>query len=897
MEKGTSINHYEIVDKLGEGGMGVVYKATDTKLNRTVALKFLPPHLTKSKKDEQRFIREAQAAAALNHPNICTIHNVEEYEGRNFISMEFIDGVTLREKLHSGNLTPANALEYGIRIVSALSEAHEKGIVHRDIKPGNIMVDSKDRVKVMDFGLAKLAGSAPITKSGTTVGTMAYMAPEQIQGRPVDHRADLFSFGVLLFEMLTGQRPFNGQYDAALTYSIVHEEPPPLTDFLPEAPQKLSNLVSHLLEKDPAKRYSKTEQLASDLQACLDQLPDSIEDSKVATATTTQTETGNSSGSTSITINLPSLASRNGILSLAGIVIVLALIGYWLIPRSGSPSSPTNNKIAVLPLESISTEPEDVQFTDGVHEELINRLAGISDLTVIARSSVRGFEPGERDLHSIGDQLDVSSLMEGTVRRMGDQFRVSVQLIDANSLGTIWSGSFDENIDNVFEIQSRIARQVASELQASLNQEEQERLDERPTDNPQAYRLYMQGREYLGRTVFDRDNLIAAEVLLKKAVELDPEFAQAWGVLAYTYGRLYWLHGRRTDQLKKLEEAAEWAHFYGPELAETYLANGVYLYWTSSNNWQTLDQFESALQIFPNEPMLHFMTALTHRRLRNWEEMIDYLKKSLELDPLNHQFHIELAFDYQLLRDYEQAEDVIDRLAEFEPNSFTVLMMNSYIGLAKEGTLDGFEYWWDQIQPLDPAIAEPIDWRYYNTLKRDWEEALRGYRNIESEIYEVRKSRYKTRTQGIAEILDYQGNKEQARVHYEQFIDHLLEEIDIIENEDPAMIRYRVELAKSYARIGEVKNALKEIEIATELMTPFRQEGQYWPNFEMQRAIIFTWAGEHELAIDKLEYLLSVPSEIHRNILRIHPRWDPLREHPRFQQLIAGEDEPYLEGL
>jgi serine/threonine protein kinase len=437
MEKGTSILHYEILDKLGEGGMGVVYKAQDTKLDRTVALKFLPSHLTRSDKDKKRFIREAKAAAALNHSNICTIYSVEEHEGQHFISMEFIDGQTLREKLEAEEITPEKALEYSIQIAGALADAHEKGIVHRDIKPGNIMVDSKNRIKVMDFGLAKLVDSTPITQTGTTLGTMACMAPEQIQGRPVDHRADLFSFGVLLFEMLTGQRPFGGQYDAALSYAIVNEEPQLLSEFIPNAPQKLSLLVNRLLEKDPAKRYSDSEQLVKELKACLDAFPETVTASQVMhSVTTNQIESLTSGGSSSITINFPILRSRKGLLSLGAVVIVLALISYWVFSSLDS-VKPIENAIAVLPLESMSSEPDDIQFTKGVHEELINRLAGISELKVIARSSVLGYVPGERNLQDIGQDLGVSSIMEGTVRQIGDQLRVSVQLIDVNSLSTM----------------------------------------------------------------------------------------------------------------------------------------------------------------------------------------------------------------------------------------------------------------------------------------------------------------------------------------------------------------------------------------------------------------------------------------------------------------------------
>ncbi|MCG2591111.1 tetratricopeptide repeat protein, partial [Rhodohalobacter sulfatireducens] len=530
-------------------------------------------------------------------------------------------------------------------------------------------------------------------------------------------------------------------------------------------------------------------------------------------------------------------------------------------------------------------EPEDIQFTDGVHEELINRLAGIGDLTVIARSSVLGFEPRQRDLQAIGQQLGVASLIEGTVRRFGDQLRVSVQLIDANNLETLWSGSFDESIDNVFEIQSRIASQVAGELQASLTEEEKERLEERPTDNPEAYRNYMLGQEYINRDIH------TAEEYLRKSIEKDPTFAQAWAMLAVVYSRLYWYQGRTHQQLEALKMAAEEAERLAPYLPETKFAVGLYHYWSQTDHRQTLDYFESALQEFPNNPNLHIFTGYIYRRLGNWEMTVYHFTQALEMDPLGPNGH--LGFLYLMKRDYDQAETFIDIIFEIDPNSSFAHHVNAWVGLSRDGTLDNYERWWNHIRPSDPALEQPWSWGMYNMLKRNWDEALRGFKNIPGETALRVEHMYHLKDYLIGTALEGQGNDAEARTHYEQvkvYLEELLREY-------PNEPQYHSELGKVYARLGEVEKAIQAGERATEL-TPTSQNANTGPYFEFNLAEIYAWTGREELAIDKLEFCLSVPSIFaHRNLIRFDPRWDPLRDNPRFQELITGEDKPYIEGL
>lgn len=884
----TVVGHYQIIDILGRGGMGVVYKAMDTKLDRTVALKFLPSHLTRSKKDRQRFIREAKAAAALNHPNICIVHAVEEHEGQHFISMEFIDGQTLEELLETRELNSEATLEFASKFLDALAEAHEKGVVHRDIKPGNIMIDNKNRVKVMDFGLAKLRDASNLTREGTTMGTVQYMSPEQAIGKEIDHRTDIWSIGVVLYEMLAGKKPFGGVYDQAVIYSILNENPEPLNSLHADIPNALNKIVLKCLEKDPNDRYQTVKELAGDLNRFHTKVSGySKENQPVGEISKKRvTQPGVTEKFSS---NAPSLQSVKMIAGFALGIMILLFAGYLLLPLSESEIS--ENTIAVLPLESISQNEDDIQFTNEMHVELVNRLAGIGELTVIARSSVLGYEPGERDFRKIGEELGVSTLMEGTVRRFEDQLMVSLELIDADNQGTIWSGSFEENVSDIFEIQSRIARQVANELHASLTEEEQQRLNERPTDNQQAYRLYLQGREFLSRSLIVEENLKTAQHFFNRAVEEDPSFAQAWAMQTYTYCWLYWFNKSNQEYLVRLRETAEEAQRLDPDLSETQLAVGLDQFWSSSDHEQTLFLFETALQQFPNEPLLHFFTALTHRRLGNWELLIEHLNKALELDPLKTNIYTELSFDYWLMRDYIKAESYLDQVTELKPDQEKQYNLYTYVGLSKDGTLDSYEQVWEEIYPLDPAVEEPLIWGRYNYLKRNWEEAIRGYEHL-GETAANDEARYILRDYLIGVAYDRQGSRTEALKYYESAKQHLEKLVEEFPNE----ARYRSALGRVYARLGENENAIIEGEKAVELI-PTSQNANQGPLYEWFLAEIYAWTGHEDQAIDKLEYLLSIPSRVHRNDLRLEPIWDPLRNHPLFQELIAGEDEPYLEGL
>ena len=435
-----TILHYKIIEKLGEGGMGVVYKAEDIKLKRIVALKFLPKQSKISEQDEARFLQEAQAAAALNHPNICVIHAIEDDNGQQFIAMEYVDGVTLREKIAQNPMLVAQAVGYGIQIGEALQEAHGKGIVHRDIKADNIMVNSKNQVKVMDFGLAKLKGAMRLTRTASTVGTLAYMAPEQIQGGIVDARSDIFSFGVLLYEMLTAHFPFRGEHDAAMMYSILNEDPEPLQKYLSDVPAEIQNIIDKALEKDPDVRYQTCQDIVVDLRRLQRKSSRisrqvSAEMAVPEVAIKKEQEDFNTTKKQKATAgtSISSNKKKKLVIGSSAIgVLVLMILGYFLFINKPI-NSEEGKLIAVLPFKNLSSDKNDEYFSDGITEDITVELSQIGDLKVIARNAVMKYKNSDVSIKEIGNDLGVSSILEGSIQKEGNEVRIVAQLVDVKT--------------------------------------------------------------------------------------------------------------------------------------------------------------------------------------------------------------------------------------------------------------------------------------------------------------------------------------------------------------------------------------------------------------------------------------------------------------------------------
>ena len=409
---GQTISHYKILEKLGEGGMGVVYKAEDLNLKRAVALKFLPPNFSADEDVKQRFIHEAQAASALNHTNICSIHAIEEFERQQFIDMEFVEGKTLGALLKGKELSLKELVAIALQIAEGLNAAHKKGIVHRDIKPDNIMVTDDRLVKIMDFGLAKLKGSSKLTKTHSTLGTLSYMSPEQAHGEEVDQRSDIFSFGAVLYEMITGRPPFRGEHEAAILYSVMNETPEPLARYKSDVSDGMQRVLDKALAKERDKRYQHVDEMIADLRSVV---PEVLSNTVTAARRS----------------NVPWVA--------AGGALVLAVVGIYIFSRPSLPASADSKSIAVLPFNNMSENKEDEYFSDGITENIITDLAKIQGLRIIARNSAFQYKGKNVDVKKVGDELNVRYVMEGSVQRSMNRLRINAQLIDAVSGFHLWA--------------------------------------------------------------------------------------------------------------------------------------------------------------------------------------------------------------------------------------------------------------------------------------------------------------------------------------------------------------------------------------------------------------------------------------------------------------------------
>ena len=670
-----AISHYTILEKLGEGGMGVVYKAHDAKLDRIVAIKLLPHHLSTNEAEQARFLQEARAASALNHPNVCIIYDIKEENGKQYIVMEFVDGVTLRQKAPVQNLQ--DALNFAIQIGEALREAHGKAIVHRDIKCENIMVNSKNQIKVMDFGLAKLKGSLKLTKASSTVGTLAYMAPEQIQGGEVDARSDIFSFGVVLFEMFTGHLPFAGEHEAAMMYSILNQEPESVRESRADISEEVDRIIHRALEKDPEDRYQHVDDMVSELGR------ERKQTSRISRRA--PGEVPSHPSKTGVSESQAPYQSAAGAgpagqrhkrfrpVPAAGLAFIILAAGY-LGYMAYFGKQQIIDSLAVMPFENVGADPNTEYLSDGITESLINSLSQLSNFSVMSRSSVFRYKGKEIDPQKAGKELGVKALLIGRVTQRGDDLQISAELVDVSNNTHIWGEHYSRKMSDILQLQEDIAKQISANLRLRLTGEEKRKLEKRYTENSEAYQLYLKGKFFIQKAT--PEGMASGIEAMHEALKLDPTFPLPYVGLAYYYiiATDFWLSPNEAmPEVKKDVSMALELDRETPD-AHTYMAN--YSAWYAWD-WPGAEaEFRRALESNPNSYLAHELYGFLLMALERPDEAVRETRKATELEPLipEAQAFYSLALFYARRNDESIKE--LKKGIELDPNyPFTSLFL------------------------------------------------------------------------------------------------------------------------------------------------------------------------------------------------------------------------------
>ncbi len=644
---GQTILHYKVIEKLGQGGMGEVYLAEDAKLGRKVALKFLPASLTSDAEARERLLREAQAASKLSHPNILTIHAIEHADGRDFIAMAYIDGLTLDAAAKQAHWSIDELIDISVQIGDGLRSAHEAGIVHRDLKPANVLIDREGRARILDFGIAKVKGAAKLTKTGSTMGTVPYLSPEPAQGRDVDARSDLFSLGAILYELISGRQPFGGEHESAIVYAIAHEEPEPLARFKKDVPDELQRIVSKCLAKDPAERYQGAAELLADLRTL----------KRVQTTGTMPTA--------------PARKKPSGML-VGAIVLVLAT-AVGIVPRFFENKNPEGKHdaimLAVLPFQNIGSA-DDEYFAAGVTDEILTNLAQIPGLGVISRTSTLRYKERTQSIKEIGEELGVEYVLEASIQwdKSGDASRIRLhpQLIRTSDDVHVWAQRYDAVMDDIFEVQSTIAAQVADALSLALLPEQADASDVKPTDNPRAYELYLQARGYASARFDDDASQHKAVSIYEQAIALDSNFALARAGLSKSLSLAHFHTGDPVLARRAKSEALR-ALELSPGLPQGHIALGQYYNRSERRYEDALAEFARVQYTGVDEGEVFGQMGLVRMRMGEWHEALASFEKAYKHDPLSVRV-IRKLFDINaLIRRQDDALRYADRLISLDP--------------------------------------------------------------------------------------------------------------------------------------------------------------------------------------------------------------------------------------
>ena len=877
---GQTFGRHKIVAPLAAGGMGEVFLAEDLTLHRKAAIKFLPRKFTRDADRLRRFEQEARAASALNHPNIITIYEIGQWDGTHFIVSEFIEGETLNEKVEKTRLSLEEVLDIGCQTAGALAAAHAAGIVHRDVKPANIMLRRDGYIKVLDFGLAKLSSGDPqqldVTEPGRVMGTVNYMSPEQALGKPLDHRTDIFSLGVVLYEIATSSRLFAGDSEAATYDRILNQDPPRLREVDPALPEEFDLVLRRALEKDPERRYQSATDLRNDLRR-LASGSEQTEAAKVAFARERARR-----------------RSRNlRFAALAALLLALTtgvfFVGHQTAgDRSASrPDEIPRKSIAVLPFENLSRD-EDASFADGVQDEVLTNLTKVSELKVISRASVVGYKAGApRNLREISQQLRVAYVLEGSVERAGEKVRITAHLRDATRDTQVWAETYERELSDVFAIQSEIAEAISRQLRTTLSPAEKAEIERQPTRDLSAFNLYTRGKSLINAAL-SGDNpeasFDAGVRLLDEAAQRDPDFLAAYVYLARAHATIA-LYGidNTPARIALSQTAVAAARRISPQSGDTHLAAAWTLY-AALNYAGAREELELARRTLPNDPSIFELSAYINRRQGRWKESTQDFERVVEFDPLNTHALQSLGETYEALHRYADWAATLDRAIALKHSGADLRFTRADIDVFERADTRRMRAEIEAKEKEEGNLASLVDWRLELAFSdRDFVGIANALADLGDRRYGFDWARC-SRAFGEGLLARMSGDDRAAR---RAFAAARLTQLALVQAQPdygPAVSM----LGLIEAGLGNTEEALRLGRRAIELL-PLEKDSIRGPYMIAHLAIIAAWVGEKDLALEQIRLFEKVtPAGFHYGRLKLDPMWDPLRGDPRFEAIIAA---------
>jgi serine/threonine protein kinase/Tfp pilus assembly protein PilF len=865
-------DRYEIIEELGKGGMGKVFRVEDKKIDQEVALKLIKHEIASDKKTIERFRNELKTARMISHRNVSRMFDLGEIHGTHYITMEYVPGQNLKSLIRqTGRLDISTAISIAKQICEGLSEAHRLGIIHRDLKPSNIMIDREGSARIMDFGIARSVERTGTTEAGAMIGTPEYMSPEQVEGKEIDHRSDIYSLGIVLYEILTGKVPFEGDTAIAIAVKQKTEEPADPRELNPQLGEDLSNMILKCLEKDKEKRFRDVRELFSELNAI---------DRDTSTTGKTITET-----KTLVSRDIKAaLGKHRRLLLVIFMIVILAGMAILYYQSRDSVTTPEEIMLAVLPFNNLGL-PEDEYFAEGITEEITNRLAAISDLGVISRTSAIQYKNTKKTLREIGRELGVDYVLEGAVRwnrstEGRGRVRINPQLIRVTDDKHLWVGSYDRIIEDIFSVQSEIAEEVARQLDLTILEPERKALNAKPTDNLESYDNYLRANELYNQGYLKRDlKLFEQSIdLFEKSIELDPDFTLAYTTLSIAHSLIFTLGiDRSEDRLRKSRDAVEKALELEPNSPEALHALAAYYYRGFSDYDRVLKISENIQKARPN--MMRPFHGSILRNQGKWAEAIAVYEGNFRLNPRSSQTAHVLGRVYARLRKYAESKKWFDRALSIEPGLYYSKLGLVRLAYLSKGNTQAARA---LLETMPKHVLTDYAWFELCMLERNFDE-LRN--RLDSSAYRAldEVDFYLPMDLVSASMYHAQKDLSQRKKHANQARLHL----EIVIEDNPNDARMHAALGLAYAYTGRKEEAARAGKKAVNL-NPISKDAYTGPRYVLDLAAIYTVIDEYEEAISQLEFLMSIPAGniLSASLLKLDPRWDSLRNHPRFISLL-----------